>query len=435
MATTARFFVAPSLRTLYKLRRHCPEKNVTNRCPRLATVRRERRGVILILTALLLTVLIGITALAIDYGNAADYRHRMQSAADAAAIAGARELKRNPSITNAQIELFVRHDAALNGFTQGVNSIAVSSFHNPSSGPFVANPKYVEVKISRPLPTFFLALFGRPTISVAVRAVAGQAGGSSGCIYNLGASPTAFQTSGGGFTIDVRGCDIYDNGGLKVSAGWTINANSINVAGFVDNNSCSGCVTAITPLTTPVSDPYASLPEPLPGTCLTLPDLTNSTVTMSPGTYCSDIAIGQSRVTFQSGLYILKGNFSITGGTSVVTNTTGGVTFFLIGPQNKTVDFSAGTITLSAPTTGPYATILFASRLQGPSDKDHFESDFMTLNGVFYFPHQHIEWKGNGTADYTILVCDNMKFTGGSSLNSNFSSLPGGVPGRVSKAE
>ena len=46
-------------------------------------------GQILVLTALMLPVLIGAMALAIDAGEAYDYRKSMQTAADGAALAGA----------------------------------------------------------------------------------------------------------------------------------------------------------------------------------------------------------------------------------------------------------------------------------------------------------------------------------------------------------
>ena len=60
----------------------------------------------------------------------------------------------------------------------------------------------------------------------------------------------------------------------------------------------------------------------------------------------------------------------------------------------------------------------------------------MTLNGVIYFPNMHVEWKGNTGADYTILVCDNVKFNGNSSLSNNVGVGGGGAGGgTVSKAE
>lgn len=53
---------------------------------------KRRRGAVLVLTAVLLVVLLGITALAVDYGYLLLTRAELQSAADAAALAGAGRL-------------------------------------------------------------------------------------------------------------------------------------------------------------------------------------------------------------------------------------------------------------------------------------------------------------------------------------------------------
>src|SRR5205823_5354771 len=57
----------------------------------LKTVR-ERRGQALVLTAILMPVLVGFVALAVDIGGIATAKAQLQTAADAAALAGARQL-------------------------------------------------------------------------------------------------------------------------------------------------------------------------------------------------------------------------------------------------------------------------------------------------------------------------------------------------------
>ena len=56
-------------------------------------LRRRRRGNVAILTALMLTVLVGFGALAVDLSNKVRVRTESQGAVDAAALAGARELR------------------------------------------------------------------------------------------------------------------------------------------------------------------------------------------------------------------------------------------------------------------------------------------------------------------------------------------------------
>jgi hypothetical protein len=90
------------------------------------------------------------------------------------------------------------------------------------------------------------------------------------------------------------------------------------------------------------------------GSCLTVPN--TSSVTLSPGNYCSGINIGGSQsATFQPGLYYVNGNFAISGS---ATATGTGVTFFIT--KGNTAAISGGTVTsFSTPTSGTYPGIVF----------------------------------------------------------------------------
>lgn len=59
---------------------------------RLSSASRRRRGAVLPLTALLVVFLIALIALGVDMGYIITVRTQMQSAADAAALAGAAKL-------------------------------------------------------------------------------------------------------------------------------------------------------------------------------------------------------------------------------------------------------------------------------------------------------------------------------------------------------
>ena len=73
-----------------------PETGVAmTRCYALQQRLRDSRGVTLLWVAILLTVFIGIAALAIDVGYLAVARNESQNGADAAALAGARRLGEN----------------------------------------------------------------------------------------------------------------------------------------------------------------------------------------------------------------------------------------------------------------------------------------------------------------------------------------------------
>src|SRR5207247_10741960 len=80
------------------------------------------RGQVMVLTAIGMIALCAVAGLAGDTGYFFDYRRRMQTAADAAALAGAEQLRRDNKIASA-----AQAAAATDGFTNAAD-VAV---HNP----------------------------------------------------------------------------------------------------------------------------------------------------------------------------------------------------------------------------------------------------------------------------------------------------------------
>jgi hypothetical protein len=192
------------------------------------------------------------------------------------------------------------------------------------------------------------------------------------------------------------------------------------------------------------SDPLGYLAPPAFGAC----DHTNfsvsggATTTLSEGVYCKGISIsGGSRVTLSSGTYILLGGgLSVSGG-STLSGT--GVTFYNTAGSGKpygSISLSGGTtITLSAPTSGPLAGILFFQDRSIVSGQQNTFSGGASsvLNGTLYFPTTALSYSGGTGTSYTIIVSRTLSFSGGSTLNSDYSTLPGGSPvkGNASLAE
>ena len=100
-----------------------------------AYVRQDERGATMVYLALVLAVLLGFAGLAIDGSNAYFQRRRMQTAADAAALAGARALAYD--MTNAEVSAEIQTVATLNGadsvqwqLTDGGRSVDVQVTHD-----------------------------------------------------------------------------------------------------------------------------------------------------------------------------------------------------------------------------------------------------------------------------------------------------------------
>jgi hypothetical protein len=212
----------------------------------LNTLRRgSERGSILILTALAMVMLLGVTALAVDAGYFFAYRNRMAAAADAAALAGARAYKNGYTDTTTLTRM-ARNQAYLNSFQDGSDGVVVTINRPPTSGPFAGQATYVEAIVSRAAtPSFFAAILRRTSFNVGARAVAGPGAGPLANIIAL--------CKTGATTYNYADCD-----GIVITATTTITANSGIIDNSTDHNSFSlGTHSILQASDFKISDPFS----------------------------------------------------------------------------------------------------------------------------------------------------------------------------------
>lgn len=404
-------------------------------------------GQVLIAVALLSVVLVGFLGIAIDGGYMYLLRRRAQTAADAGAYAGTLEIwqTRLTSITTA-----ARNDAAINGYTHGVASTDVTVNNPPLSGPWAGNNQFVEVIITRPYQPFFMQVLGFGFSDVRARAVGGILGVGMPCIHALDPDTNAALHISGGAIVDASDCAVAvnsnDPNALQCVGGSSLTADSTNVTGGVQGG--SGCVNpAATTGAPPLPDPLAGMATPFFTTagCTPSPPSNPSggTQTLSPGVYCGGISLTGGTTTFAPGLYILAG-----GGLSVSSDAVvfgNGVTFFntevaLPSPcGNPCVSYGNYNFTgqtwgrLAAPTSGQWAGLLM---IQDPNmNPAHVGESFfaggsdMILEGIIYMPDSRITWSGgSNAAGYSSIIANEIKFTGNSTFNSDWSSFGSGGP-------
>ena len=385
------------------------------------------------MTAVSLTMLLGITALAVEGGLLFDVRQRMQSAADAASMAGAREIKRDSTIALTNLSQFAYHATKFHGFEDGVDNVTVTVNHPPTSGPYASNGNYVEVIITKPIPMSFMGLFNRSSMAVGARAVAGAAAGSGNFVVfgeNSSGVPNiskALELSGGS-TLTIDGSLTVNStsaSGLKV--GGTLKAGQgMNVVGGYDPNPCTGCYTlqsgswVQTDPTTgvaPVPDPLASQPIPsCSGTCGSGTINYNSgSYEVYQGNYTNITFSGTASAHFNPGVYVVSGNVDFK---NAVTITGTDVTFYITTGKLNMAN-NGTTVTLSAPTTGTNAGMLFFSARTNATDWVVSGGAKVYLNGIIYqrkagskFTFSGGSDAGNGT-QYTIFVVNQFILGGG----------------------
>jgi len=428
----------------------------------------KQSGQVMIGVAFAMVVLAGFAGLAIDMGTIRYQRRLQQTAADAAAVAGAHEIRYNGGlgITSAALSASAANSfsntagAVSNCATPGtaVGTVCVQIVHAPgdvtlpngaviSGGPHTGNANYVEALVGVVQPTYFMKIFGLNSQFVLARAVAtniGQRSDSAGCVYTLGPPGTGVGvTTSGTPTLNAPTCGIEDNGDFTTN-GKKINITAGNIGAVGETvNHGGGTVLCGNPLATcnveqipPISDPLSFLQAPSVGVPVAW------TGNPIPGTTYSSITINNGQVVnFPPGTYIVNGSFTINGGATVCNQVSAGcsaggvqnagVTFYITnGGTVKTNGTSS--ISLSAPNSGTYAGILF---YQDPHDSSTAIMDGTAnsfFQGALYFPGAELDFGGtitNTTAAYTVIVANDLKVNGTATVNlkSDFSSLPGGV--------
>jgi len=129
-----------------------------NRLVRLLS--RDESGAVLILVALLIVVLMGTAALAVDGGSLYQARRQMVNAADAAALAGAQELIRTEG--NKSAATAVAEDYAIRLNNSDVDKVTVS----------FPNDYTIVVEVGKQVDFGFARIFGIDNFDVPARAVA-----------------------------------------------------------------------------------------------------------------------------------------------------------------------------------------------------------------------------------------------------------------------
>jgi Flp pilus assembly protein TadG len=389
--------------------------------------------------------MIGFMGMTADVGNLELTKRRMQTAADAAAVAGVWAKTTGKSYVDAG-----RTDSGLNGFIDGVGGASVTMNNPPQSGNKAGDANFVEAVVSKNVPTYFMGMFNVTSTALTVRAVAG-AGPSLSCVYVL--DRTAADAAKIGGSGDWRvGCGVVVNSSnsnaLDVGSGAYLRATSTRVVGGIDG--ASRVIPAAT-ATAAVTDPLAHIAEPVVSGAHYTKMRVAGTVTLSPGIYDGGLDIDTDAiVTFQAGTYVTNGGKGLNvGAHAVLRNSGDGVLFYITGNRPLPAGVSgvdtrpAGVVIgcntdnrLNAKTTGPQAGILFFQdrSLSSYTTVVHDMAQanaYKVFNGVLYFRDQVLKWDDGGggvNAKYTPIVVRLLEVVAPTTNPADFSDLFQGSP-------
>ncbi len=393
----------------------------------------------MLLVAVVALFLVGFAALAVDVGYLFHEKRMAQSAADAAVVAAAEEM----SSSNTGNEQAVANAmAAANGFdpNASTNPATVKLNASPSTGNYANSSSYLEVIVSKPIPTFFLGLISPgKQMSVAARAVAGGGMSSPTCICLEGQTGMDLNMSNNA-QIQATACGITDDSSGSNAVGVTgsalVNALSLGTISSSWNNSGninnSGAISSSTKIVQGISTqckptlPVPTLPSGL--TCgsnpiqgwtaansytgkYTLP-LSTDKVVNNTVCYTSLDTSQSASVNFSPGYtYYIQGNFTTGGGAPV---TGSGVNFYVGG----NINFANGvTAQLTAPTgSDGTPSTLFNVAGTSVSIQGGNNSNFQ---GIIYAPNAAVNIaNGTSTTLNMDVVAQSLTMAGGAVLNS-----------------
>jgi len=314
--------------------------------------KKNERGQALILITFGIIALVGVTALAVDGGNAYSDRRQAQNAADSAALAAALAEIRESDFEQAGLDV-----AEENGYDDAVDEISVDVLKctdaNSDCGPYDGDDEYIQVMISSTVDTYFGMIVGTEQITSNVDAIAHAVDGTntqffggnglvalapSGndvCHLNSNAEirivgDGAWCNSNGSRALALESnSDYYTDDGICVVGGYNINGN-----GEIHGDATTGCTAYEYPpdlsmIPDPPSPPtcsgngYQNGNTLYPGNWNNILLGTNGTYTMTSGVYCI-----QNGFTVQSNVEVYGGDIILViGNSNVIFSSNGDINF------------------------------------------------------------------------------------------------------------
>ncbi len=419
----------------------------------VAGLHRDLSGSVALIAALAMTVLCGIVGLAIDVGMWYRTTRAMQNAADAAAIAAARDGTSTYQNTGKAI-------AARYGFIDGTDGISIVIAANqicPSG-----NTSCYRATINDAAgPQFFSKVLGIPAPPLSSAAVVDSTAGGTlkeYCMLALagsGADPAVLTN--GAPKADMSGCNIMSNTGMRCN-GHNLNADSGDAAGI--NNGCGNKQNSNVPK---VNDPYAWMATTtIPAnTCAPSdysyipqnkgkvkdPPLKASNIwsvaKILPATtfICGDLQLSADTIvtTAVSGsvVYIENGTLDLNNHT-LQTLIGSGLTLVFTGTPGK---YSAtpyptggGTLNFAAPTSGAWQGVAIYLDPAMPPQTITYSGNSPTwkITGLVYMPKASLTFSGavnksGSGADCFVLVIDSIRINGTGSILAHGGCGPAGV--------
>jgi hypothetical protein len=385
---------------------------------------RARRGTVAVLVALLLPVIIGVTAIGLDGGLLFLQRRQAQSISDAAALAGAYALYKGSTFDTAK-------SAAIAIGTQNGVTISDSQVTQPQTG-------YIAVSVTITHPRCFSALWGAGNMSAIASAVArGKTlAYSTAAILVLDPSAAAAVTMSGLAQVTAKNgsvvVDSTSSNSILASGAPTLTTPELDLSGGIAYSGANPNKATVTKTSQPnTPDPLASISAPS-STGMTVQSSTainlssSQTRTVSPGVYNGGFTLsGSSVLIMNPGIYYINGGgISMTGSSSI-----GGNGVFIYNTGGGAVNLSGtGTISLNPMTSGTYQGITVFQDRSSAVGATMSGGSNINNTGTFYFPGSRLTLSGTSgvAAMGAQVIAKDVTFSGTAGIQVKYDSSVAG---------
>ena len=375
---------------------------------------RDESGQAMAMTAFGFGILLAFMALAVDTGILFHAKGKLQTAADAAAIAGALDYLYNGSTSSAQTA--ARSASGDNGYTDGAGGVTVTVNSPAASGPNAGTGGTVEAIVSKSVPLTFMSIFGFSNMTVQARAVAGAPTAGSTCLWLMDPNGTGLYLQGG-YDIEAPGCGIYINSASPNAVSITGGGGTLNALFAAAVGSTVGHQTSPTPVgtyTAPRRSPWGNLtgPDPTTGSGCTTWDTATTTLSgalTGPGagnTACYSMAVTLNNATFGAGtLGTSTATNSVTSSAGTLAFGNGVTVSGTVTVFGGTIDIYSGTfnqpgnalVNIIAPTSGSYNGIALMQPASNTSQLQvQLGRNNQVLDGYIYAPGAQVYLQDNG---------------------------------------
>jgi len=379
-------------------------------------------GIAMAWMIIFMVLFVAIIGLATDTARIWLVAHKLQNAADGAAMAAAQLVKfdqegaRQAAINLASTVQIGEDPVQLNynGSNDPEGDIVFGRYDRDTHT-FTPNLDYTnavkivarrtETSLGGPVSLIFGSLFGVGESNVSRYAIAINAGVTGAGLIALDRNAECALNVWGNAILDVKGGDIQVNSASESGACFqgsvTIETPQLNVKGNVKIQGGANVTGDIVPNHPQILDPLKDLPDLSYDTSDDW-GVINTAGTYSPGYYSGGINLtGNDVVNLEPGIYILDGiGLNIGGGTNFIAE---GVMFYLVGAGAVEIG-GTGLVRVTPPDpdvhTFPgadiYESVSFFQARDNLNDALIIGTSNLDLQGTIYFPSNHLSLGGTG---------------------------------------